>query len=228
VIVKLAIVAIIAGSVMALAQSDLKKMLCYLIVAEVGYMVGGAWLANHEGMVGAIYHIISDAFMTLCLFLAAGIFFRRTQSHSLSSLEGMFRKMPWTMAGFTVGAFAMIGIPPTCGFFSKWYLIQGGMAAGEWGYVVALLISSLVNAVLFFRIIEIGYFGVLPEPEGEEAAAAHGGSHGEVMEEAPASMLFPLLVTAAGLILLGIFNAEIVELIAEGLKPLAFVGGGAN
>ena len=224
-VVKLAIVAIIAGSVMALAQNELKKMLCYLIVAEVGYMVGGAWLANHDGMAGAIYHIISDAFMTLCLFLAAGIFFRRTQSHSLSSLEGMFRKMPWTMACFTVGAFAMIGIPPTCGFFSKWYLIQGGMAAGQWGFVVALLISSLVNAVLFFRIIEIGYFGVLPE---KEAAEAHleGEGGGEKIAEAPASMLFPLVVTAATLILLGLYNADIVELIAKGLKPFAIVGGG--
>lgn len=224
------VLAILAGSVLALAQVDLKKMLCYLIVAEVGYMVGGIWLANHYGMVGAIYHIISDAFMTLCLFLAAGIFFRKTKAHSLSSLEGLFRRMPLTMAGFATGALAMIGVPPTCGFFSKWYLIRGGMEAGNWLFVGALLVSSLVNAILFFRIFEVAYFGRLPDP-GEGSEHGHGHRHEAReeeggIEEAPASMLIPLLAAAASLVLIGIFNADLAELIARSLKPYGIVGDG--
>ncbi|MFT6498470.1 MAG: multicomponent Na+:H+ antiporter subunit D, partial [Akkermansiaceae bacterium] len=120
-VVILAVIAILAGSTLALAQRELKKMLCYLIVAEVGYMVGGAWLGDPErwGMSGAVYHILADAFMTLCLFLCAGIFAKKANATRIEDLSGMFKKMPLTMTGFVVGALAMIGIPPTCGFFSK-------------------------------------------------------------------------------------------------------------
>lgn len=233
-VVWLAVAAILAGSVLALAQADLKKMLCYLIVAEVGYMVGGVWLANHYGMVGSIYHIISDAFMTLCLFLAASIFFRRTGVHHIKSLDGMFRKMPMTMACFTVGGLAMIGVPPTCGFFSKWYLIRGGMESGHWEYVVALLVSSLINAVLFFRIFEVAYFGAAPAEHGhggsDSAVPAPGkeggsGDAGPGPGEPSASLLVPLMTAAVSLLVLGIYNAPLVELIRASLSRFAIVGG---
>ena len=219
--VGLAVIAILAGSVMALAQTELKKMFCYIIVAEVGYMVGGAWLANHWGMVGAIYHIMSDAFMTLCMFLAAGIFLKQAGVVRIDQLDGMFRKMPLTMAGFVVGALAMIGIPPTCGFFSKLYLIRGGMESGHWAYVIALLISSLINAVLFFRIFEIAYFGKKPA-EGH----GHHADHSEkcVIKEARLSSLIPLLTTAAIIVLLGVFNQDLVDLIERSLKGAEVIG----
>ncbi len=219
--VGMAVIAILAGSVMALAQVELKKMFCYIIVAEVGYMVGGAWLANHWGMVGTVYHIMSDAFMTLCMFLAAGIFLKQAGVVRIDQLDGMFRKMPLTMAGFVVGALAMIGIPPTCGFFSKLYLIRGGMESGHWGYVVALLISSLVNAVLFFRIFEIAYFGKKPV-EGHGHHADH--SERSVIKEARLSALVPLLTTAVIIILLGIFNQDLVDLIERSLKGAEVIG----
>ena len=164
-VVWLAVIAILAGSIYALAQTDLKKMLCFLIVAEVGYMVGGAWLEGGAGMTGTIFHIISDAAMTCCLFLAAGILFRKLGTDHLQDLRGLFKRMPLTSIPFILGAAAMVGIPPTCGFFSKWYLIQGGIAAGRYEYVAALLISSLINAILFFRIIEIGFFPKSVEAE---------------------------------------------------------------
>lgn len=218
--VGMAIIAILAGSVLALAQVELKKMFCYLIVAEVGYMVGGAWLANHWGMVGAIYHIMSDAPMTLCMFLAAGIFLKQAGVVRIDQLDGMFRKMPVTMTAFVVGALAMIGIPPTCGFFSKWYLIRGGMESGHWGYVIALLISSLVNAVLFFRIFEIAYFGKKPV----ESHGQHRDHADEVVAEARPSALLPLLATAAIIVLLGLFNRDIVELIERSLSGMDAIG----
>lgn len=186
-------------------------MLAFLIIAEVGYMVGGVWLAEQSGMVGAIYHIISDAFMTLCVFLFAGIIFAKTKKRDINAVEGMFKKMPLTMMAFVVGAFSLIGIPPTCGFFSKWYLIQGGINSGHWEYVVALLISSLINAVLFFRIIEIAYFGTKP-------AEGHGHHHSDEDDkrsEASPTMLIPLLVTATLLIAIGIFNQPIIRIITD-------------
>lgn len=227
-VVWLAVIAILAGSVLALAQREIKKMLCYLIVAEVGYMVGGAWLADEGlwGMTGALYHILADAAMTLCLFLAAGIFVKQYRAREISDLEGMFKRSPWVMGAFVVGALAMIGVPPTCGFFSKFYLIRGGIDAGHWEYVAALLISSLVNAVLFFRIFEIAFFGNKP-------AEGHDHSHEDHEEIAEVAMPssappawsgnLPLFVSAAIIVLLGVFNGQIIALIRTFLEDLPAV-----
>ena len=212
IIVWMSVIAILAASISALAQASLQKILAFLIIAEVGYMVGGVWLADEMGMVGSIYHIIADAFMTLCVFLFAGIIFTKTGRRDLSAMEGLFTKMPLTMVGFLVGAFSLIGIPPTAGFFSKWYLIQGGISSGHYEYVAALLISSLINAVIFFRIIEIAYFGTKP-------AEGHGHHHNEEHKDGPKeasfSMLFPLLITAALLLGIGLYNQEIVAIITN-------------
>ncbi|MCK4621794.1 MAG: hypothetical protein KAT62_06220 [Desulfuromonadales bacterium] len=210
-IVWAAALAILCASALALAQRDLKRMLTYIIVAEVGYMVGGVWLANSTGMTGAILHIVNDALMTLCLFLAVAALLYRLGSVEFDNLQGIYRKMPITMAAFTVGAFAMIGIPPTAGFFSKWYLLLGGIEAGQWGYVVALLFSSLVNAVLFFRIIEIGYFHKDGEHHGHEKLA-----------EAPLSMQIPLLISATALIVIGLGSGPLVETIIKLALPVGF------
>jgi multicomponent Na+:H+ antiporter subunit D len=215
VIVWLSSIAIVAGSIFALSRRSLRKMLCYLIVAEVGYMVGGAWLANESGMVGAMYHILSDAFMTLCLFFAVGIVILRTGEHRLIAFRGLFNKMPITMVGFTIGALSMIGLPPTCGFFSKWYLIQGGIEAGHWEYVAALIFSSLVNAILFFRLFEMAYLKDLYKPEDEDAI--NTADPDDVPEKeitlpaAPWTMLGPMLFSAAMVLVIGIFNRKIIE-----------------
>ncbi len=202
-IVWLAVAAILAGSILALAQKDLKKMLTYLLVAEVGYMVGGFWLATANGITGAILHIVNDALMTFCLFVFAGIVVYKTGGQRLEDLQGLYRKMPVTMAAFTIGALSMIGVPPTAGFFSKWYLILGAIDAGSYHFMAALLFSSLVNAILFFRIIEIAYF----EPMVEH----HGGNTAVIrVSEAPFSMLLPLLVAALGLIIIGLYSGTIV------------------
>ena len=221
IIVWLAVIAILAGSIGALAQKDLRKMLTFLIIAEVGYMVGGTWLANESGMTGTIFHIISDAFMTLCVFLFAGIIFAKTGRRDITAVDGMFKKMPLTMVGFLVGAFSLIGIPPTAGFFSKWYLIQGGINSGNWEYVVALLISSLINAVLFFRIIEIAYFGAKPA-EGHDHH--HGDDHSKI-SEAPFTQLIPLWITAAILLFIGLHNKEIAGVIQDFLLQFNLATG---
>ncbi len=219
IVVWMSVIAILAASISALAQTSLQKMLAFLIIAEVGYMVGGVWLADEMGMVGSIYHIIADAFMTLCVFLFAGIILAKTGKRDLSAVEGLFKKMPLTMVGFLVGAFSLIGIPPTAGFFSKWYLIQGGISSGHYEYVAALLISSLINAVLFFRIIEIAYFGTKP-------AEGHGHHHEEDHADGPTevsfSMLFPLLVTAALLLGIGLYNQEVVAIITDFVSQFNF------
>jgi multicomponent Na+:H+ antiporter subunit D len=203
IIVWMAVIAILSGSVLALAQTDFKKMLTYLIVAEVGYMVGGAWLASANGLTGAILHIVNDALMTLCLFIFAGIVIYKKGGQQLSDLAGLYKKMPVTMTAFTVGALSMIGVPPTAGFFSKWYLILGAIDAGSYHFMAALLISSLVNAILFFRVIEIAYFEPKVDHHGGEAEAV-------AIDEAPLSMMVPLIIVAMCLIIIGFYSGDIV------------------
>jgi multicomponent Na+:H+ antiporter subunit D len=200
----LAVLAIVMGSILALSQKSLKKILVYIIVAEVGYMVGGLWLGSRIGIAGSILHIVNDAAMTLCVFLAAGSLQFRLKGDNFTALRGSFRKMPITMAALVVGGLSIIGVPPTCGFFSKWYLISGAIAAGQYHFVAALLFSSLVNVVLFFRIIEIGYF------EPFTAHDAHHGYSAIRIHEAPLSMVSMLLLVAAGLVLLGIFSGDLM------------------
>ena len=215
-IVWLAVIAIVAGTILALAERNLKRMLTYIIVAEVGYMVGGAWLGNRAGMTGAILHIVNDALMTLCLFLVVSNIVYKMKGCDFKDMRGLFRKMPFTMGAFVVGALSIIGVPPTCGFFSKWYLISGSIQAGHYGFMVALLFSSLVNVVLFFRVIEIGYY----EPFGDH----HGhGFQPEPIAEAPLTMLAPLLIVAAGLVVVGIYSSGIVNHIIQFAIPKAIV-----
>ncbi len=203
-IVWLAVIAIVMGAFLALKERSLKKMLTYIVVAEVGYMVGGAWLGNRAGMTGSILHIVNDALMTLCVFLAVGNIVYKTKGHGFENLQGLFRKMPFTMGGFVIGAISIIGVPPTCGFFSKWYLISGAIQAGQYHFMVALLFSSLVSVVLFFRVIEICYYEPFSEGHGHD-------HHPAPMDEAPLSMVLPLLIVAAGLVLVGLYTSDIVD-----------------
>ncbi len=201
-LVWMSVIGIVVASILAYSQTRLKKMLSYIVIVEVGYMVGGFWLGNRMAMTGAILHIVNDAMMTLCVFLAAGNIVYRAKSDEFEDLKGMFRKMPFSMAALVVGALSIIGVPPTCGFFSKWYLISGGIQAGHYGFVIALLFSSLINVVLFFRVFEICYY----EPFNEH----HGFHDEERISDTPPGMLAPLLAVAAMLIVLGILTDDIV------------------
>ncbi len=212
-IVWLAVGAIIAGSLMAYKQTRLKRMFAYIIVVEVGYMVGGFWLGNAAGMTGAVLHLLNDAMMTLCVFLAAGAMATRIKGDTIGQLQGLFKSMPFTMTAFVVAALAIIGVPPTCGFFSKWYLLSGGIEAGHYGFTAALIISSLVNVLLFFRVMETAYF--------EPFANHHHHNDGQAIQEAPLDMVVPLLVTAGLLIAMGIYAHSLVTgFIEPAISPL--------
>ena len=209
----LVVVAIVCAAIMALAQREIKRMLSYLIVAEVGYMVGGVWIYNYYGLIGSIFHIISDACMTLCLFLGAGIILRKCKTTHFDGLRGLFSKMPLTMIGFFIGGFSIIGLPPTCGFFSKWYLITGGMVSERWEYMVVLMFSTMVMVVLFFRMIERIYIAV--SESGENLGHGHGDlgipKEQTRFDEGPWSMVVPLLLAATTVMVIGIYNQDVVD-----------------
>jgi len=208
-----AIIAILFGCILALGQTDLKRMLAYVLIAEVGYIALGVGLANRAGLTGAILHILNDALMMACLFLVVGAIMYKVGLRNIHQFRGLHRKMPITMAALTVTALSVIGIPPTCGFFSKWYLVLGAIDANRWFAAAILLISSLFNAILFFRVIENVYF----EPA---AYARNGGEHEEIsLDEAPLTMLIPILILTAGILSLGILSGKIVSHIIQFAVP---------
>jgi len=209
-----ATIAIIFGCILALGQTDLKRMLAYVLIAEVGYIALGVGLANRAGMTGAILHILNDALMMACLFLVVGAIMYKLGLRNIRQFRYLHRRMPITLGAFTIAALSVIGIPPTCGFFSKWYLVLGAINGKHWFFVAVLLVSSLLNAIIFFRVIENAYF--------EPPTGANMG-HGAVVisrDEAPPSMLFPILVMTAGILSLGILSGKIVSKIVQFAVPV--------
>ena len=196
---------IIIGSVLAIAQKDYRRMLAYSSIAQIGYIALGIGLANPLGLIGGMLHIINHAFMKGCLFEVAGAIKYRTGIWDINKFSGLGRKMPWTMAAFVVGAISMVGIPPACGFFSKWYLVLGCVDASNWIFVAVIVASSLLNAVYFFRIIEKTYTGEVDSSNPEV----------ETAKEPPGSMLAPILIMASGIFVLGFANAYIVTYLLE-------------
>jgi multicomponent Na+:H+ antiporter subunit D len=202
----IAAVAVVYGSVVAIAQSDLKRMLAFSSVSQIGYIVLGVTLGNHEGFVGSLLHILNHAFMKGCLFAVAGAIIYRLGTRKIEDLAFLHRKMPLTAAAFAVAAFSMIGLPPTAGFFSKWYLILGAVKAGNWIFVAVILASSLLNAAYFFRVIEHMYWKPM-----RELRARQGGAQPLARTEAPGGMLVPILALAIGILILGLASSWIID-----------------
>jgi multicomponent Na+:H+ antiporter subunit D len=215
----LASAAILIGSIFAIAQTDLKRMLAYSSVANIGYIVLGLGLANKMGLIGGLFHILNHAFMKATFFLVAAGIMYKMDMRNIYRFRGLRRKMPLTMVAFTVASLSMVGIPPTMGFFSKLYLILGAIQAKQWIFIAVILISSLLNAVYFFKVIEMAYF----KPVGEAKLDGNpAGEEGIEKNEMPWSMLLPTLVVAAGVLLLGIFNGNIISSILALIIPKGF------
>lgn len=193
-------VAILWGSIMAIPQRNLKRMLAYSSVAQVGYIALGLGLGNMYGFIGAILHILNHACMKNCLFMVSSNLETAGRGVLIENFNASLRKyMPASSAAFAVAAISMIGLPPTAGFFSKWYLLLGSYQEGYWYFVVIIIISSLLNAVYFFRILERMYLGSVEEPAPAERPRG------------AALLTVPVLLVAVSLVILGLGNAYIVN-----------------
>ncbi len=198
ILVVLSCVAIVMGSVLAISQTKLKHMLAYSSVGQIGYIVLGIALLNETALAGAIVHILNHALMKCSLFLVAGIILYRSGAEELSALDGLGRKIPWTMAAFTAAALSMVGVPLTVGFVSKWYLSVGALESGHWYVLPVILLSSLLTVVYFWRLIERIYFGKMPDSRASVVTQRVGAG------EAPPSMVAPAVVMGALCVVLGV------------------------
>ncbi len=181
---------IIAASVIALQQDNLKRRLAYSTVSQLSYVIMAAAILAPISIVGAAMHIAAHAFGKITLFFAAGSIYTAAHKTEVSQLDGIGRRMPWTMGAFAVGALSMIGVPPTVGFTSKWFILQGAMQAEQYVAVAVVFVSTLLNAAYFLPIVYAAFFK--DPPDGEQP------DHGE----APLPIVIALTTTAAGTVLL--------------------------
>jgi multicomponent Na+:H+ antiporter subunit D len=199
--------AIIAGSMFAIVQDDIKKMLAYSSVAQIGYVFMGFAIVDPSALTGGILHVFNHAMMKAMLFLAAGAFIYCTGVRRLSDLKGIGHTMPIPTAAFTIGALAMVGIPLTNGFISKWYLVLGALHGGQPVYAAVILLSSLLNGVYYLPIIVNAFFG---EPQGRVAEP----------HPLPRRMQFSLVVLGAGCLLFGLYPSPILGLVTKASQAL--------
>jgi len=203
---------IIIASIVALSQDNLKKRLAFSTVSQLSYVVMAAAVATPLAIMGAAFHIAAHAASKITLFFAAGSIYTAAHLDRISQLNGIGRRMPWTMGAFAIGALAMIGVPPTATFVSKWYMLQGDALAGQWFAVGVIVLSTMLNAAYFLPILYRAFWREPPEETAEHPA--HG--------EAPLPIVLALTLTAAATVALFALPGTAYELISA-IVPMDLV-----
>jgi multicomponent Na+:H+ antiporter subunit D len=192
---------IIVGSLIALSQDGLKRRLAFSTIAQLSYVVLGVALLSPKGMIGGMVHIAMHAFGKITLFFCAGAIFVATGKKNISEMVGIGKRMPVTMIAFFIASLSVIGLPPTGGFFSKWYLVLGTLQADQMPMLIILLTSSFLNAAYFLPIVYRAFFCTEEESMFENK-----------VEEAPIWCVAPLVVTAVCSIVLFFYPTVFLNL----------------
>jgi multicomponent Na+:H+ antiporter subunit D len=193
---------IVLASVIALTKDDLKARLAYSTVSQLSYVVLGVSMLTPLAVTGGVAHIAHHAFSKITLFFTAGAIYVASHQKKISMMAGLGRRMPWTFGAFAIASLSMIGIPPVCGFVSKWYMVNGAVSAGHYALLAALLASTILNAAYFTPVVYKAFF--------EEPAPGVDLDH---YHEAPLSMVAPLCFTAAVSVFLGLYPETFIQFI---------------
>ena len=194
---------VIAASVVALRQSNLKRMLAYSTIGQLSFVLMAAAILKPLAEIGAAVHMVAHGFGKITLFFAAGAIYTASKKTEIFQLRGIGRRMPWTMTAFTIGALSMIGVPPTGGFVSKWYILAGAFQAENYIAIATIVVSTALNAAYFLPIIYLAWFAT------EDTALAN--EHGE----APFAAVLALTLTAALTLAFFFFNSPLLILEAQ-------------
>lgn len=189
-----ALLAMFTASLAAIFQRDLKRMLAYSSIAQIGYMLLGIALFSETGLTATIIHLFNHGITKALLFMGVGAYVLRSGSSFYIHLHGLGKTMPWTSAAVVIGGISLIGVPGTAGFLSKWLLVQAAIEKGYWPLAMLIVASSLLAVMYVWRLIETLY---LSPPNGERT-----------IQEAPLSMLLPLWIMALACIYFG-FETDI-------------------
>ncbi len=212
----LALLTILMGSVMAYREPMMKKRLAYSSVSQLSYILLGLSLLDKNGFIGAMLHVIFHSVIKSALFMATGAIIMRTGRTNALDMRGVGKQMPLTLACFAIASLGLVGIPPTSGFLSKWYLAMGAMDTGagfiSWFAPAVLLLSALLTAGYLFKIVIDGFF---PGTDFD---------HNSVQKcEAERSMTVPLLTLAAVTVVLGIFPDVVMNAISAIAEKLMLI-----
>ena len=190
-IVPLALGAIFIASSVAIFQTNIKRMLAYSSLAQIGYMMLGIGLVSVNGLTAGIVHLFNHALMKGALFLALSGVALRLGSVELNDLHGLGKRMPATACAFVLGGLSLIGVPLTVGFISKWYLVLAALEQGWWPLAALVLLGSLLALVYIWRVVEVAYFQAPPADAPE-------------VHEAPLSMQIPMWILLIAVFYFGI------------------------
>ncbi|RJS93125.1 monovalent cation/H+ antiporter subunit D family protein [Salinisphaera sp. Q1T1-3] len=213
VLLVLSAIAMIAASLAAIFQTDVKRLLAWSSIAQMGYIVAGFALATPDGISAGLVHLLNHGLIKGALFMAVGALFWRLRGSSINDLAGMGRAMPVTSAAFVVGGLSLIGVPATAGFISKWVLLSALFEAHRYLLVAMLLLASLLSIIYVGRVIEALYFRARPDDVTEHA---HG--------EAPLGMQLATWALIAANIAIGLHATP--ELGAAQRAAAGLMGGG--
>ena len=219
-LVALGLTGMIGGAVLAVSQTDYRRMLAYSSISQLGLIGAALGLATPLALAVALLHIVNHAVMKACLFLVAVSVRFRTSSSDVGAMTGLGKAMPATMGAFNLAALGMIGVPPFAGFFSKIYLAQAGIELDNWLVVAMVLVASLATAAYLLRVVERAYLAgndhqVAAKNDGESGVAGTAVAT-RVTTEVPLDMLVPTLVLGLASLVLGLAN---VAILTEVLEP---------
>ena len=206
ILMPLALIAIVTMSLVAIYQENVKRLLAYSSVAQIGYMVLGISFASVLGLTAGILHLFNHALMKGALFMSMGCIMYRVGSVRLEQMNGLGRAMPWTMAAFVVGGLSLIGVPLTVGFVSKWYLVQAALEQGMWPVAGVVLLGSLLALMYVWKVVEVAYFREVDPELG--------------ISEAPLSLLAPTWVLVLGNLYFGINASDSVGVATRAAEML--------
>jgi len=190
IIIPLALLAMFAASFIAIFQTDLKRLLAYSSLAQIGYMLLGVAMVTETGLTAAIAHLFNHGITKAALFMGVGALVLRNGGSFFDRITGAGKTMPWTSAAIVIGGLSLIGVPGTAGFISKWVLVQGALEKGWWPVALLIVASSLLAVIYVWRIIEAMYLQAPPKDV--------------VAKEAPMGMLIPLWIMALACVWFGI------------------------
>jgi len=210
---------IILASLVAFTKNNLKVRLAYSTVSQLSYVVLGAMLANQLGVVGGGMHIAMHAFGKITLFFCAGVIIISTNRTEVSQLKGLGRVMPITFGAFFIGALSIVGLPPTGGAWSKWFLGMGSLEAGQIGLVAVLMLSSLLSLVYLMEIPLQGFFGRPRRAPDRDAAGEDDHDHGGDFHTPPRWSMAAIITTAVACVILFLYPEPFYRLMTMVAGP---------
>jgi len=208
VLMVLSVIAMFSGSLVAIYQQNVKRMLAYSSVAQIGYITLGISLATTTGLAAGMLHLFNHAMIKATLFMAMGAVVYRLGSCRLDQMAGLAKQMPWTMAAFVAGGLSLIGVPLTSGFVSKWYLVTAAFDAGWMIIPVAILGSSLLAVIYIWKVVETAYMRSPPADQ-------------KPVREAPLTLLVPLWIMVAANLFFGMQGSLLWQSVLQAARQLS-------